>query len=89
VVVALFGETRPGKGRVGHHQASRDAVAAIVREARDQGRTAVVGLFAHPRHAAALEVPAAVVAAWSGAPAMQEAFARWLAAHRAAGPTAR
>jgi beta-glucosidase len=63
---------------------AEERVRAAVRGAHDAGRPVTVLHFAHPRTAPAAE-GAAVVCAWSGDRAMQQAAARWLLARRAAG----
>jgi beta-glucosidase-like glycosyl hydrolase len=72
VIVALFG----------FQEASRRALATVCREASGVGRTVIAVQFAHPRLAAMLTEPAAVVSAWDGARAMQQAAARWLRRQR-------
>ncbi|MGE5727683.1 MAG: glycoside hydrolase family 3 protein [Gemmatimonas sp.] len=73
-VVALFGETRGWKGRVGYS----DAAMKAVREACDARPSATVIQFAHPRLAAPLGFARCVVSAWGGEAAMQSAAARWI-----------
>ena len=80
LLVALFGgEAWPAP--------YSDAALARVRGAADAaaaaGRPVTLLHFAHPRTAPALEGPA-VVCAWSGDRAMQQAAARWVAARRGA-----
>jgi beta-glucosidase-like glycosyl hydrolase len=72
VIVALFG----------YQEAGRSAVTGVCRAADDVGRAVIVVQFAHPRVASALTEPAAVVAAWDGTRAMQQAAARWLRRQR-------
>ena len=78
LVVAVFGDVREGKGRVGLTEATVAAVARAGEQARAAARDAIVVLFAHPREATALAGAEHVVAAWSGDRCMQEAVARWL-----------
>jgi beta-glucosidase len=79
VVIALFGEPRPGKGRAGYHERTRRRVARAVADARQAQRSTVVLLFGPPWLSA--EVPEApnVVCCWSGTAAMQDAAARRMA----------
>jgi beta-glucosidase-like glycosyl hydrolase len=72
VIVALFG----------YQEAGRIAVAEVCRAADVVGRAVIVVQFAHPRVASMLTEPAAVVSAWDGARAMQQAAARWLRRQR-------
>ncbi|MBA2685111.1 MAG: hypothetical protein H0U66_11540, partial [Gemmatimonadaceae bacterium] len=73
-VVALFGETRAWKERVGYSDAAIDAVR-VACEARPN---ATVIQFGHPRLAEQLTFPRCVVSAWGGEAAMQSAAARWI-----------
>ena len=73
-VVALFGETRAWKERVGYSDAAVDAVRAAC-EARPN---ATVIQFGHPRLASQLSFARCVVSAWGGEAAMQSAAARWI-----------
>ncbi len=73
-VVALFGETRAWKGRVGYS----DAAIATVRAACEALPNATVIQFGHPRLASQLPFPRCVVSAWGGEAAMQSAAARWI-----------
>lgn len=76
VVVALFGEPRPGKGRAGFHERTRRRVARAIADTRQAQRSVVVLCFGPPW--LAQEIPEAlnVVCCWSGSAAMQEAAAR-------------
>jgi beta-glucosidase len=76
--VAYFAADAPGAGADG-----AERVRAVVRSAGELGRPVTVLHFAHPRTAPAVD-GAAVVCAWSGDRAMQQAAARWLLARRAA-----
>jgi beta-glucosidase-like glycosyl hydrolase len=73
-VIALFGETRAWKERVGYS----DAAIAAVREACEARPNATVIQFGHPRLAAQLGFARCVVSAWGGEAAMQSAAARWI-----------
>ena len=73
-VVALFGETRAWKERVGYSEAALAAVRAAC-EARPN---ATVIQFGHPRLASQLSFARCVVSAWGGEAAMQSAAARWI-----------
>jgi len=73
-VVALFGETRGWKGRVGYS----DTAIATVQEACETRPNATVIQFAHPRLATQLRFARCVVSAWGGEAAMQSAAARWI-----------
>lgn len=73
-VVALFGETRGWKGRVGY---SDEAIQAV-RAACEARPNATVIQFAHPRLAIQLRFARCVVSAWGGEAAMQSAAARWI-----------
>lgn len=79
VVVALYGEAGPGRGRAGYTDATRRRVAGVVAEARARQRGSVVVVFGHPRLAAQLPEAPNVVCAWGGDRAMQDAAARRLA----------
>ena len=78
-VIALFGDIRSWKGRPGYSPAAREAVSRAVADAPD----AVLVQFSHPRLAEQVPEPRHVVSAWGGDAVMQQAAARWLAAHRA------
>ena len=78
VVVALFGDIRGWKRRAGYSATTRATVDAAVARAAALGRASVVLQFSHPRLAADLATAPAVVCAWGGERAMQEAAARWL-----------
>jgi beta-glucosidase-like glycosyl hydrolase len=73
-VVALFGETRAWKERVGY---SDEAIAAV-REACEARPNTTVIQFGHPRLATQLRFAKCVVSAWGGEAAMQSAAARWI-----------
>ncbi len=73
-VIALFGETRAWKERVGYSDAAIDAVRAAC-EARPNS---TVMQFGHPRLATQLTFARCVVSAWGGEAAMQSAAARWI-----------
>jgi beta-glucosidase-like glycosyl hydrolase len=73
-VIALFGETRAWKERVGYG----DDALALLREACAARPQATVLQFGHPRLAAQLPFAGAVVSAWGGEAAMQRAAARWI-----------
>ncbi|MEP7066056.1 MAG: glycoside hydrolase family 3 N-terminal domain-containing protein [Gemmatimonadota bacterium] len=73
-VVALFGETRAWKQRVGYSEAA----LAAVREACDTRPNTTVFQFGHPRLAGELRFARGVVSAWGGEAAMQSAAARWI-----------
>ncbi|MBK5188741.1 MAG: hypothetical protein JJD97_10900, partial [Gemmatimonadaceae bacterium] len=73
-VIALFGETRAWKGRVGY---SDEAIAAV-RAACEARPRATVIQFGHPRLASQLSFAGIVVSAWGGEAAMQSAAARWI-----------
>jgi hypothetical protein len=73
-VVALFGETRAWKERVGYS----DAALAAVRAACEARPNATVIQFGHPRLATQLSFARCVVSAWGGEAAMQSAAARWI-----------
>ena len=73
-VVALFGETRAWKERVGYS----DAAIAAVRAACEARPNATVIQFGHPRLATQLSFARCVVSAWGGEAAMQSAAARWI-----------
>ncbi|HEY8793449.1 MAG TPA: hypothetical protein VIM15_00780, partial [Gemmatimonadaceae bacterium] len=73
-VIALFGETRAWKQRVGYSQAAMRALRAAC-AARPN---ATVIQFGHPRLASQLSLARCVVSAWGGEAAMQCAAARWI-----------
>jgi len=73
-VIALFGETRAWKDRVGYS----DASIAAVRAACEARPNAIVIQFGHPRLASQLTFARYVVSAWGGEAAMQCAAARWI-----------
>lgn len=79
LLLALFGETRGWKNRVGYSEATRARVAGLCAAATAAGRETVVMQFGHPRFAAEVPEAAHVVSAWGGEGAMQEAAARWIA----------
>ena len=79
VLVALYGEPGPGKGRAGYQVATRRRVAQLVADARQARRSVVVAMFAPPRFAAEIPEAANVICGWSAAKGMQEATARRLA----------
>ncbi len=78
VVVALFGELRAWKGRVGYGAAARTAFDDGAQRIAAAGREAIVVQFTHPRVAAEIPAASTVVSAWGGERAMQVAAARWL-----------
>ena len=78
LVLALFGEVRAWKGRVGYSAATREAVATLVQRAAAAHRDVLVVQFAHPRLADEIPDVPNVVSAWCGDAAMQSAAARWL-----------
>jgi len=78
VIVALFGELRAWKGRVGYGEPARAALDDCCQRIAAAGREAVVVQFTHPRIAAEIPSVATVVSAWGGERAMQVAAARWL-----------
>ena len=73
-MIALFGETRAWKERVGYS----DAALAAVRAACAAQPGATVLQFGHPRLAAQLTFASVLVSAWGGEAAMQSAAARWI-----------
>ncbi len=73
-VVALFGETRAWKERVGY---SDEAIQAV-RDACETRPNTTVIQFGHPRLATPLGFARCVVSAWGGEAAMQSAAARWI-----------
>jgi beta-glucosidase-like glycosyl hydrolase len=79
LVVALFGEALPGKGRAGYSDATRQRVQQLLDGARTAARDAIVVLFGHPRQAAEIPGAGTVLCAWGGDRAMQEAAGRRLA----------
>lgn len=78
VVVAVFGETGPGRGRAGYAVETRRRVAQAVADARQARRPVAVLLCAHPRLAAELPEAPNVICCWSADRAMLEAAARRL-----------
>jgi len=78
MVVALFGDVRAWKGRVGYGEPAKAAVRRAVESARAAARDVTVVQFGHPRLAAELPEAETVVCAWGGEKCMQEAGARWL-----------
>ena len=76
LVIALFGESLPGKGRVGYLAATVERLQRALDDARTAARDAIVVVFGHPRHLPDLPAGAAVLTAWCGDRAMQEAAAR-------------
>lgn len=73
-VIALFGETRAWKQRVGYSQGTMRALRAAC-AARPNS---TVIQFGHPRLASQLSLARCVVSAWGGEAAMQCAAARWI-----------
>lgn len=82
LVVALFGDVRAWKGRVGYGEPAKAAVRQAAEAARAAARDVTVVQFGHPRLAAELPEAETVVCAWGGEKCMQEAAARWLARAR-------
>lgn len=82
LVVALFGDVLPGKGRITHEGDTLGVLQRVVEQARQAARDAIVVHFGHPRLAPAVPGVEHVVCAWSGDRAMQEAAARFLAKAR-------
>ena len=78
VVIALFGEARPRKGRAGYSPETRARVAELCAAAARSARDPLVVQFGHPRFAAEIPEAANVVCAWGGDRVMQEAAARRL-----------
>lgn len=74
-IVLAMSEPRAWKGWAGFGPASRDALG------RETALADLVVLFTHPRHLAALPGEAPVLLAWHRQRLMQEAAARWIAAH--------
>ena len=74
-VVLAFAEPRASKGRAGFGPES------VARLAREADRAALIILFGHPRLASALPGAAPILLAWHRQRLMQEAAARWIAAH--------
>ena len=77
-IVALFGDVLGGKGRTGYSPETIARVRAALSEAKAAGRPATLVQFGHPRLAPRVDADA-IVTAWCGDRAMQEAAARWLA----------
>lgn len=77
-IVALFGDVLGGKGRTGYSAETLARVRAALSEAKAAGRSATLVQFGHPRLAPRVDADA-IVTAWCGDRAMQEAAARWLA----------
>lgn len=77
LLIALFGETHPGKGRAGYSDATRVAVRDAVAGARATGRATVVLLFGHPRLANTIDA-SDIVCAWGGDEGMQRAAGAWV-----------
>jgi hypothetical protein len=75
MLLALYGDIRPRKGRASYSAETRDAVNAALADAYQ----ALVVQFSHPRLVTELPAARNVVSAWGGDRAMQEAAARWLA----------
>jgi beta-glucosidase-like glycosyl hydrolase len=88
LVVALFADDQPGKGRTALLPATEARLAALVSEAARAGRGTIVVGLGDPRRAAAavgrLEAPVPTLIAWSGDRVMQQAAARHLAKRRTA-----
>ncbi len=77
-IVALFGDVLGGKGRTGYSPETLARVRVALSEAKASGRPATLVQFGHPRLAPRVDADA-IVTAWCGDRAMQEAAARWLA----------
>jgi beta-glucosidase-like glycosyl hydrolase len=75
-IVLAFAEPRASKGRAGFGPASKAVLA------EHAARADLVVLFAHPRLAAEIPGPAPLLLAWHRQRLMQDAVARWIAAHR-------
>jgi hypothetical protein len=67
-----------GKGRTGYSPETLARVRVALSEAKASGRPATLVQFGHPRLAPRVDADA-IVTAWCGDRAMQEAAARWLA----------
>ena len=78
LVVALFGDVLPGKGRIGYEADTLGVVQRVAEQARLAARDVILVHFGHPRLAPVVPGVEHVVCAWSGDRAMQEAAARWL-----------
>jgi beta-glucosidase-like glycosyl hydrolase len=74
-IVLAFSEPRAWKGWAGFGPPSRELLA------REAGTASLVVLFTHPRHLEAIPGEAPVLCAWHRQRPMQEATARWIAAH--------
>lgn len=77
MLVAVFGDVLGGKGRTAYSPDTIHRAETVVAETRSRGVPHLVVHFGHPRLAEPLPGEA-VVAAWCGDRAMQEAVARWL-----------
>ncbi|HEX7025093.1 MAG TPA: glycoside hydrolase family 3 N-terminal domain-containing protein [Gemmatimonadales bacterium] len=76
-VILAFAEPRASKGRSGFSPANRAEIS------RHAASADLLVLFGHPRLAETLPAPVPVLLAWHRQRPMQEAAARWLAAHLA------
>lgn len=84
-VVALFGEIRAHKGRVGYSEATLANVAEVAGAAERAGREAMIVQFGDPRQVPSIPSSLPVVSAWGGEAGMQAAAARWLLVRRGGG----
>ncbi len=82
LLIALFGGERVRAGGPAYDESTVDRVHDAVERSRAAGRAVTVVHFAPPR-AAAADLGAPALCAWSGDRAMQQAAARWLTARRA------
>jgi beta-glucosidase len=78
LVIALFADYLPTKGRTTLLPSTIASVATLIEQARVMQRDAIVVGFGDPRFAAQLPMPVPILAAWSGDRVMQQAAARAL-----------
>ncbi len=79
VVVTVYGEPSPGRGRAGYSDETRRRVASAVAVGRQVGRSVMVLCFGPPGLARELVEAENVVCCWAGSAAMQAAAARRIA----------
>lgn len=84
LVIALFGAPLDPVAGAGFSSDATARVLALEADAREAGRPAVIAAFVAPDEVTGLPGDAAIVAAWSGDAAMQQAVARWIACRRPA-----
>lgn len=76
IVVPVFGEPSPGRGRWGYSEKTRRKVAELAAAGRKMQRSVIALIFGHPQLSDQIPEVSNVMCCWSGDKAMQEAAAR-------------